>query len=55
MKTLRLFLLRKGFIKPKSLKESREVFTFPYQPTKQQNQMHWVTRHIERMPRSSQI
>lgn len=47
IKPLRLWLLKKGLVKPKSLSETREAFPFPYSPNEQQKPNPiWVNRHI---------
>lgn len=48
---MRMWLIKNGLVKPKDLKETREVFTFPYvadqnpKPTKPL----WVERHLIKM------
>lgn len=44
----RLFLLKQGFIKPKSLQESREAFPFPLQIIPQPKKKFWAI-HVERI------
>lgn len=47
---IRHYLIREGIIKPRSLAETREVFSFPVSTatTKPRAPLqHWATRHIE--------
>ncbi len=46
---LRHTLIKHGFIKPKTLAETREVFPFPYDVHHNQDTPVWVGRHMEKL------
>ena len=50
MKNIRKWLIKEGALKPKSLKETRELFKFPVQLNEQKKiKPVWMTIHLERI------
>lgn len=50
MKKFRNWLIREGFMNPSSLKEARELFSFPVKLNKQKKQRPiWTIKHLEKM------
>jgi hypothetical protein len=48
-KKIRYFFIKQGLLKPKSLKESREIFTFPVDTKEIKSNPIWMSQHIEPM------
>lgn len=50
MKAFRKWLIKEGFINPSSLKETRELFSFPVKINKSNKQrLIWMQNHLERV------
>jgi hypothetical protein len=50
MKKIRQWLVKEGMLKPRSLKETKELFNFPVHLSKQKNiKPIWMIRHLERI------
>lgn len=50
MKSFRKWLIKQGYFSPASLKEARELFSFPVKINKSNKQRSiWMQNHLERV------